>query len=65
MICIGARIASPSRKSKIFLVLNYCFGNGEFNHLIIILTPSLVCGPKLPLNKCGPTHEIFNILNGS
>ena len=26
-------------------------GYGEFNHLTMILTLSLTCGPKLPLNK--------------
>ena len=30
--------------------------NGEFNHLTIILTLSLTCGLRLPLNKWGPTR---------
>ena len=38
-------------------------GNGEFNHLTIILTLPLTCGPKLPLNKWGPNKWEFNILN--
>ena len=39
-------------------------GNGEFNHLTNILTLSLTCGPRLPLNDWGPTRGIFNFLNG-
>ena len=54
------------------LMLNYqlsqklnLLGKCEFNHLIIIIIFLLTCGPKLlPLNKCGPICEIFNILNG-
>ena len=34
-------------------------GNNECNHLTIILTLPLTCGPKLPLNKWSPTREIF------
>ena len=47
---------------KLFQKL-HLLGNSEFNHLTIILT-ILSYRPKMPLNKCGPTHEIFNILNG-
>ena len=39
-------------------------GIDEFNHLIIILTLSLTCGPRLSLNKWSPTCGIFNFLNG-
>ena len=39
-------------------------GNGKFNHLTIILTLPLTCGPKLPLSKWGPNKWEFNILNG-
>ena len=52
-------------------ILNYqlsqklkLLGNDEFNHLIIILTLPLTCGPKLPLSKWGPNKWEFNILNG-
>ena len=38
-------------------------GNGKFNHLTIILTLPLTCGPKLPLNKWRPNKWEFNILN--
>ena len=34
-------------------------GNGEFNHLNIILTLPFTCGPKLPLNKRGPNMWNF------
>ena len=47
-------------------LLNYRFsqkfkllGNGEFNHLIIILILSLTYGFKLSLNKWGLTCGIF------
>ena len=33
-------------------------GNGEFNHLTIILTLPLTCGLRLPLNKWGPIRGI-------
>ena len=53
------------------VVINYwlcqklnLLGNGEFNHLIIILMFPLTCGSRLPLKKLGPTCEIFNFLNG-
>jgi hypothetical protein len=39
-------------------------GYGEFNHLTNILTLTLTCGLRLPLNEWGPTREIFNFLNG-
>jgi hypothetical protein len=34
-------------------------GNYKFNHLINIQTFTLMCGPKLSLNKRDPTCEIF------
>jgi hypothetical protein len=38
-------------------------GNDEFNHLTNILTLPLMCGLRL-VNDWGPTHGIFNFLNG-
>jgi hypothetical protein len=38
-------------------------GNAEFNHLTIILTLLVTCGPKLPLNKWGPTRDIVKFFN--
>ena len=35
--------------------------NDEFNHLIIILTLPKMRGPKISLNKWGPTRGTFNI----
>ena len=52
-------------------LLNYQFSqklklleNCKFNHLTIILTLSISCGPpKLSFNKWGPTRKTFNIFN--
>jgi hypothetical protein len=43
----------PNQKLKLL-------GYGEFNHLTNILTLSITCGLKLPLNEWGLTREIFN-----
>jgi hypothetical protein len=58
------------KKSASTMMRNYrlsqklkLLGYGEFNHLTNILTLSLTCGLRLPLNEWGPTCEIFNFLN--
>ncbi len=39
-------------------------GNDDFKHLTIQDNKTLHMSVYTPLNKWGPTHEIFNFLNG-